>query len=324
MDLDGDGLRDVITGSWPGELHVFRGTDGGAFAPATTLRDRVDQEMKFGSASTVFAADWDRDGDLDLVIGDIQGHVWRVRNESGSKELAFAQGEMLEVEGQQLLAPGGDSAPVLADWDGDGTLDLIVGAGDGSVRWFPNAAASGAPSLGAPRELIPAHTKTPTDGSLCGRRAKPHVVDWNGDGYLDLLVGDFHMTPPERKELTDEDEFRLAGLQAEVEALQRLMRPIGAEVARVVLEEMGIELPAEGGVGAALRELAEEQRKEYAERTQAAYRAHARMQLLQKRLQVLVQEQAPLGGRPQVHGRVWLFLRRAPSAATVTKEHAVR
>jgi len=27
----------------------------------------------------------------------------------------------------------GDSQPVVADWDGDGLLDLIVGCGDGSV-----------------------------------------------------------------------------------------------------------------------------------------------------------------------------------------------
>ena len=74
MDLDGDGL-DVISGSWPGELYFFRRESDGKFAAGEKLKDPSGTPISFGSASTVFAVDWDSDGDLDLLLGNINGGV---------------------------------------------------------------------------------------------------------------------------------------------------------------------------------------------------------------------------------------------------------
>ena len=79
----------------------------------------------------------------DLVVGCIEGYVWFVENESGSKELSFRNGVKLSAGEKEINVGHGDSGPAIADWDGDGTLDLIVGAGDGSVQWYPNASRAG-------------------------------------------------------------------------------------------------------------------------------------------------------------------------------------
>ena len=98
----------------------------------------------------------------------------------------------------------GDAAPVVADWDGDGRPDLIVGAEDGSVVWYRNAGTAKEPKLEAARRLVgPSPVgwggddkRGPRDWGL---RVKPCVFDWDGDGRPDLLLGDrcgsFHAKP---------------------------------------------------------------------------------------------------------------------------------
>jgi hypothetical protein len=194
VDLDGDGLTDLISGSWPGEIYWFRRQKDGTFAAAKTLRDKDDEAINPGSASAVFAFDWDSDGKFDLIAGTIDGTVWLLKNIGEKSKPIFAEPNQLLAEGKPINV-GGDTAPVVADWDSDGKPDLIVGADDGSVVWFRNIGTAKNPKLASPRTLVPASTGArdshrelgPND---CGMRAKPCVVDWDGDGKLDLLLGD--------------------------------------------------------------------------------------------------------------------------------------
>jgi hypothetical protein len=56
----------------------------------------------------------------------------------------------LEAGGAPIDAPGGNSAPCVVDWDGDGRFDLLVGEyEDGAVRFYRNVGAPGAPRFEA-------------------------------------------------------------------------------------------------------------------------------------------------------------------------------
>jgi hypothetical protein len=194
VDLDGDGRTDIISGSWPGEIYFFRRQSNGKFAAAVQLKDKDGKPLNVGSASAVFAADWTGAGKLDLIVGTVLGEVWLIPNESKSKELVFGTPRRLEADGKPIKLSG-DAGPTVADWDGDGRLDLIVGADDGSVVWYRNVGSAKEPKLEAAGQLVGKSPvgwggddkRGPRDWGL---RVKPCVFDWDGDGRPDLLLGD--------------------------------------------------------------------------------------------------------------------------------------
>jgi hypothetical protein len=192
VDLDGDGHIDLLSGSAPGETYLFRGRQDKTFAAGEKLVDADGKEITPGTIVTAFAADWDHDRRFDLVLGNMSGEVHLARNVSSGK-LRFEQPTKLDLADPR--EDNRDSAPVAADWNGDGRFDLVVGMEDGSVYLFRNKGQPGKPAFAPGQCLVPASplaarsddARGPHD---CGQRTKVSVADYNDDGRPDLLVGD--------------------------------------------------------------------------------------------------------------------------------------
>ena len=197
MDLNGDGRPDILSGSWPGEIYAFYRKPNGTYAAPEKLSHAKGRAIKVGSASAVAAVDWSGNGRIDLIIGNIDGAVFLIPNEGTAQKPAFGPATRLNAAGNPIVAEGGDAGPCVADWDGDGKLDLILGSGSGKVTWHRNVGTGAEPKLDAGGVLVDQaggqfdSAETFNNPNRCGMRTKPRVADWNGDGKPDLLVGDF-------------------------------------------------------------------------------------------------------------------------------------
>ncbi len=227
MDLTGDGKADLISGSWPGQIFVFKGLGKQKFAKPEPIVGKNKNPIKIYAASTVYAVDWNADKKLDLLIGDKAGRVHFLPNEGTQKEPAFGIPQELSAGGNPIRVERGLSHPVAADWDNDGKLDLIVGCGNGAVLFFHNTGTTKTPKLAAGRTLLAASKLAfgkASDG--CGARVKICVHDWNGDGKLDLLLGDMSYYTPK---VTEEGRKIAAEAKTKLAALRKEMAKCSAE-----------------------------------------------------------------------------------------------
>ncbi len=225
MDLDGDGIKDIITGSYnPGDLYFFKGNKDRTFAKGEKLTDKNGKNLNIGTASTPFAVDFDGDGDLDLLIGDQRGHVFFVPNESGGKGLKFGAAKKIAVGGTDIKVGGGDSQPVACDFDGDGKLDILVGCGDGEIRFY-RGTGEAVPALEKHVVIVPKSSfKYGEDGPIVvGIRTKLCLADFNGDGVPDLLVGDYASAGGGlKKGLSEEERKKAEELQTQSRELAKI------------------------------------------------------------------------------------------------------
>jgi predicted neuraminidase len=132
-------------------------------------------------------ADFDGDGDLDLICGEFLDGFTYFQNVGSREKPEFASGMKLVADnGLPLVMHLQMITPTAIDWDADGDSDLIVGDEDGRVAFVENVTAEQGRT---PVFKQPVYFRQQADTLKFGALVTPHAHDWDGDGDEDLICG---------------------------------------------------------------------------------------------------------------------------------------
>lgn len=207
VDWDNDGDKDIVVGidTWDdygwdnafdahgrwmrgplhGYVYLLENTGKGLY----TNRGKIEaggEPIDVYGAPNPCIADFDGDGDLDLICGEfVDGLTW-FENTGTRRAPHFAAGRQLSNRKGDIRLHLQMIVPVVSDFDGDGRADLIVGDEDGRVAWVRN---TGKVRKGMPQFEQPAYFRQQADLVKFGALSTPCAFDWDGDGKQDIVAG---------------------------------------------------------------------------------------------------------------------------------------
>jgi hypothetical protein len=216
VDWNNDGQLDILSGCYWTEgaqaahIHVLYGKGGLEFAHAIPVLNEAgkplanvqigdDEGMANQSGDQIsdaictqqFLVDYNGNGVLDLVNGSFGNHFFLYRNHGTNEQPQLsARPQKIPVDFQ-----GYHAAPHFCDWNNDGKLEMLTGSGAGGVLVSFNRGSREEPRWSPFEDLIPpsnqaAQILRSNADPVPGACSRVWAVDFNGDGWLDLLVGD--------------------------------------------------------------------------------------------------------------------------------------
>jgi len=134
IDFDHDKDLDLIVGREDGTLSFFENI-GTTESAAWLERPNFFGSIDVGMDAVPSLRDFDKDGDYDLLIGNISGDLKFFYNNT------FEWGEDTSITSSMFVNQ--NAAPAFADLDNDGDFDLVLGNYEGTFSYFENQSITG-------------------------------------------------------------------------------------------------------------------------------------------------------------------------------------
>lgn len=126
--------------------------------------------------------DWNGDGKEDIIVGSHDGKIYFVKNIGTQEKAAYSKIVMLLYEDGSPIVIGENTAPTVIDFNGNGLMDLIVGDKEGNLYLLINSGKGFKKAV----DLTTISEKK----IKVKLEAAPFARDFDGDGIVDLVVGD--------------------------------------------------------------------------------------------------------------------------------------
>jgi len=259
------------------------------------IKDEKGKDLAIQSAAAPSVIDWNHDGKPDLIVGFITGNAKLLINKGN-----FVFGSVQDVKAGGAIISGSNMGATVADWDGDGTSDLIMGFASGQVMFYKGTKTSDGYEFAKGEELVSGF-KYPAPKDRSADRPKPAVADWNGDGKLDLLVGDFSSEQKEPKNLTAAQKKKRDDLIKKQSTLSQDFSKMYQAIINRVLKKYGYKDE---------QSVPFEKKQEFQKELMKALQKDETYKSYSTKMQAIYTELAPLQGSFEAYGYVWVYLRK--------------
>jgi hypothetical protein len=199
LDIDNDGNKDLIIAPFAtvGEdyynMHLYRNTTDNCtnIFERTNRRFLAEDMIDVGTAASVAFTDVDADGLMDIIAGNDLYYnpdpllsvsrlaFFRNTGTAVLPEYTLISDDWLNTSSLQAIG----LFPAFGDVDADGDTDLLLGNADGKLIYYSNSAGSGNP-------LTLSLSQPVYQGIDVGNNSTPQIIDVDGDGLVDLLIGE--------------------------------------------------------------------------------------------------------------------------------------
>ena len=187
VDWNEDGSKDLIIGEFSGRVRLYLniGSPGNPVLTYSGYLEVDGRPILIDYDSVPFAEDWDGDGRKDLLVGVMNGRIGLFINEGTNSAPVFNQTQFVTLASGEILRVPSRAAPCVADLDGDGFKDLVVGQISGNASYFRSSGETPTPQLQSPELLRIGGGETVNPGNM----SRFAAMDWDGDGLVDLIGG---------------------------------------------------------------------------------------------------------------------------------------
>jgi len=184
-DWNEDGRIDLLVGDTDGKITLFinTGTKGNPQLTSKGFIKVGSAPLNVGNRASPVVVDWNNDGKKDLVVGDHNGYVLLYLNTGTNSAPAFTNYTRLKAGGYDIRNSY-SASPEVCDLDNDGKKDLLVSDCDGYVYFYTNTSEDANPSFTTGEKLSAGGSNMKV-----GSYARLEVADWDEDGDLDILLG---------------------------------------------------------------------------------------------------------------------------------------
>ena len=201
-DFDKDGDLDIICGEFVDKFTWFEniGTrEKPKYAAGKYLKNKAGVITMDLEMILPVSLDWDKDGDIDLIVGDEDGRVAFMENTGKIEEnMPVFESPKYFRQKAEALKFGALVTPFSTDWDDDGDEDLICGNSAGYIGFIENLDGGNLPKWAEPVYLKADDNIIRIQAGYNGSVQGPceakwgyttlSVADWNNDGLKDIIV----------------------------------------------------------------------------------------------------------------------------------------
>jgi len=185
-DMDNDGDLDMIIGDYNGLLHYFNNSAGPGNTASYSLSIPNYMGIDLGQFATPQVIDVNRDGLLDLLVGERSGRIKYFENIGTVTNPYFKATPTIDYFGGiDVMDPccTGYSVPFLTSLDSTGSYFLFVAGEDGWIHLYGNIEGNLFGSFLLVDSMV-------SDLNI-GLRTSLSCADINNDGTLEMIIGNY-------------------------------------------------------------------------------------------------------------------------------------